>query len=461
MNIISQVVEKDRCIGCGVCVGICPRRALTMGLDADGNLVAQGAGDCADPCGLCIQACPFADGLHHPRELNGELYGPAAQPGAVLEPAVGWHLGAGVGYSTVDGHRERGASGGLATWYLEELLRQKRVDRVAVVRRSVRGDERLFRFRAASTVDEVRDAAGSAYYPVSIDDILRRLDVESGARWAIVGVPCLLAGVRRAMRLQPARFAGILHLVGLACGTLPNSCYTELLVAKSGVRLREAADLRYRCRPLSPQAGNYRFVAWDSSGRTGAGIPYSGLPDYVSRTGLFRCNPCNFCADLFAEAAEICFMDAWLEEYRGIVEGTSIFVSRSAEAAALIEEGRRRGALAVEAIDAAQVRRSQQGQVWRKQVLIALRTPRPDVSPLGVAPLTGVLGRADWWLQRRALKRSKSAWRRFGRPMGGFFFWTAILDLILARGVLDLVGRCRRIVKTAPGRRRQERGDSQ
>ena len=46
-------VNRERCTGCGACVGICPRGAL---------FVADGCADVdeslCDSCGLCIGACP-------------------------------------------------------------------------------------------------------------------------------------------------------------------------------------------------------------------------------------------------------------------------------------------------------------------------------------------------------------------------------------------------------------------
>jgi Fe-S-cluster-containing hydrogenase component 2 len=46
-------ISHDRCIGCGTCVGVCPKGAL---------FVAGGHADVdemlCDSCGLCIPACP-------------------------------------------------------------------------------------------------------------------------------------------------------------------------------------------------------------------------------------------------------------------------------------------------------------------------------------------------------------------------------------------------------------------
>lgn len=47
-------VNKDTCIGCGACVGVCPVGALSM--DGEGKSQCD-EGTCID-CGSCISSCP-------------------------------------------------------------------------------------------------------------------------------------------------------------------------------------------------------------------------------------------------------------------------------------------------------------------------------------------------------------------------------------------------------------------
>ncbi len=48
------VIEKEICIGCGACVGVCPVGALS--LDADGKAEVD-ENLCID-CGACVGVCP-------------------------------------------------------------------------------------------------------------------------------------------------------------------------------------------------------------------------------------------------------------------------------------------------------------------------------------------------------------------------------------------------------------------
>ncbi|MBR2793547.1 MAG: 4Fe-4S binding protein [Solobacterium sp.] len=55
-NIMAVVVDKDVCIGCGACTGVCPVGALA--LDNDGKSECN-ADNCIS-CLTCVGACPVS-----------------------------------------------------------------------------------------------------------------------------------------------------------------------------------------------------------------------------------------------------------------------------------------------------------------------------------------------------------------------------------------------------------------
>ncbi|SMG19652.1 indolepyruvate ferredoxin oxidoreductase subunit alpha [Dethiosulfovibrio salsuginis] len=46
-------INKDTCVGCEACVGICPVEAIAM----DDGKACVDEGKCVD-CGACVSACP-------------------------------------------------------------------------------------------------------------------------------------------------------------------------------------------------------------------------------------------------------------------------------------------------------------------------------------------------------------------------------------------------------------------
>ncbi|MCF0114103.1 MAG: 4Fe-4S binding protein [Erysipelotrichaceae bacterium] len=49
-------VDKDMCIGCGACTGVCPVEAIT--LEDDGKAGCNG--DVCIDCGACVGTCPIS-----------------------------------------------------------------------------------------------------------------------------------------------------------------------------------------------------------------------------------------------------------------------------------------------------------------------------------------------------------------------------------------------------------------
>ena len=50
---MTAFVNKDECVGCGVCVDACPNGAIKM----DGDKAVVDADACID-CEACVSACP-------------------------------------------------------------------------------------------------------------------------------------------------------------------------------------------------------------------------------------------------------------------------------------------------------------------------------------------------------------------------------------------------------------------
>lgn len=52
---MAVVIEKDTCVGCEACVGVCPTSAISM---EDGKATVA-ADSCVD-CGACVATCPVS-----------------------------------------------------------------------------------------------------------------------------------------------------------------------------------------------------------------------------------------------------------------------------------------------------------------------------------------------------------------------------------------------------------------
>ncbi len=429
-NVVGEAVHKGLCCSCGVCAGLCPTDALSMEIQENGDLApCLDAERCSHKCHLCLDVCPFSEGVHNPRKRNLELY--SDQPDAKGNEDIGWHTRSIVGFRRDEVLRKASASGGLATWCLETLLKKDIVTRVAVVRLAKNPDKGFFEFCSASSVDDLRQSSGSIYHPVEISGIIEEINSNREERWAIVGVPCLCAAIRNSRRLRKH----VSFVFGMACGMYQNTFYTEMLLAKSGVDRENIVNIQYRRKSDGALPSDYRFRGTDNRG-SGKEIQYHGLPYFLGKNAYFRLNACNFCMDVFAETADACFMDAWLPAYRQEPKGTSLVVIRNREVSELFQQGLDEGEIWIDEISPEEVIASQRGHVRRKRELIYMRRGMREPDDTGRTKPT-VVEKVNWLLQRRAQKRSKTAWANYGRSKyGRFAFWAHMIDIMLTQSML-------------------------
>ena len=281
-DVISKISNNDLCVGCGVCAGICPSKVLKMSWQDNGDRVPIKIGECPPKCDLCLRVCPFNDQPHNENTLGEESF--ATISGIQYHELVGYYLSSYVGYSTMADHRSCGASGGMCTWMLEMLLNANEVDVVACVGRGERG-ESLFIYHVAKNIAKIRMSASSRYYPIDIADIVRKLQAPGpDKRYAIVGLPCTLKGLRLAMIHLPRVRRRVVFLIGLVCGHLPNRYYTEYLARLSGEMPEKLETVDYRLKKAN-RAGNYYFQAHAQADAHGRPVPFFGRVSHAWEIG--------------------------------------------------------------------------------------------------------------------------------------------------------------------------------
>ena len=55
---MKQVLEYDFCTGCGACLNVCPKKAISPHLDNEGFEMPFINQDICIDCGLCRKTCP-------------------------------------------------------------------------------------------------------------------------------------------------------------------------------------------------------------------------------------------------------------------------------------------------------------------------------------------------------------------------------------------------------------------
>jgi coenzyme F420-reducing hydrogenase beta subunit len=461
-GVIERVVQQGLCIGCGLCAGLCPSGTLAMETVTNGDLVATSIGPCLGGCSFCLAFCPFSGQVPDEGHLAEGRF--TDNPGVQHHPVLGHYLATWAAYSTLDQHRQQGSSGGMVTWLLEELLKKGRVDAVIAVGRE-QEPGRPFGFQVLRRPQDVRAAAGSRYFPVSLEKILSEIESAGDQRYALVGLPCLLKGVEAARRRIPHLANRLTFLVGLTCGHLPNHCYTEYLARLSGLPAEGILQVDYRLKKEASTAADFGFQA-QFGDRWGRLLPFRGKVAKAWTQRHFQFDACNYCEDVFAEVADVAAMDAWLPEYARDPRGHSLLVVRHPEVRDLLLRGEAEGRCRLIEEPPRRIVESQAGAVAFKREGIASRLQIAREKGRSVPPKRTAPGRfpgfRDWveaLLLIRLQQRSKQLWPNYrDRPLAGYharlFLPSAILSfLYFERRLAVAVKNPRRMLRRLFSRR--------
>lgn len=368
MNITDWVVKNDFCIGCGVCAAICPTNNLLIDWSTRGELTPFSSDFCKDNCSLCQSVCPFYDHEFNQNDLTADIFN--VDSTIQKNEYIGYFLKNYIGHSLTANHRLKGSSGGMASWFMETLLKKQIVDRVVLVGECT-GKSCLYHYRVEDTIEGVRSCSGSRYYPVEMSGILRNILMEKeDNKYAIIALPCMAYALRLAMKINPKLRNRIIVIASLTCGQLQNRFYTELLSVESGIPVNQIAKMDYRRQAIDGNALNYLQVPISKDGQDGLPQFNLQLPMHLWQYKFFTLNACSFCDDVFGECADVSFMDAWLPQYIKDSRGNSIIIARTSLVKKLLEKGIREGTCYLKEINPKSVITSQTGVIYKKRILI-------------------------------------------------------------------------------------------
>jgi len=281
-------------------------------------------GDCVS-CGICEEVCPFLNGNANEDDMASECFG--GIEGIMHRPETGYYLNSYVGYAPAPRMRWDGASGGMLTRTLCKLLELDIIDHVITV--SPNPDpEKLFHFVIVSTPDDIKGCAKSAYYPVEISEALRYV-LQNKGRYAVVGLPCVCKAIRLTQKQSKKLHDRIRIVLGIVCGRQQSKYYAQRVSRMAGMTELPVSVCFRNKRERNP-ATNPIFSAFSNDG-TKFEIQFVEGVSELWADGWYTLKSCYYCDDVFAECADVTFMDAWLPEYFRDSKGTSLVISRRPE----------------------------------------------------------------------------------------------------------------------------------
>jgi coenzyme F420 hydrogenase subunit beta len=355
---LDTIKANGLCSGCGLCAGMAVGgdAPIVMRDTAEGYRRPEVVGEVSAELARMIDTvCPGANIRHDPAQHEAEYH-----------PVWGPLIAARLGWSTDIELRRNASSGGGLSGILAHLLASREID--YVVQTAVSSQSPVRNALAISTGrDDVFHAAGSRYAPSSpLEDIGVRLDAPG--KFAFVGKPCDVAGLRQLARYDPRVNEKVSVMIAFMCAGVPSYRGTSALLSAMGVEDESAVvSLRYRgdgwpgFATARLEDGTILTMDYDTSwGRI------------LNRHLQFRC---KICPDGIGEFADIVCADGWYCDADGNplfeeMDGRSIILTRTQRGEAILARAMATGTIATEPLSLQSLGHMQPFQARRKGMVL-------------------------------------------------------------------------------------------
>ena len=300
---ITQVAKDGLCTGCGTCVALCPNEAIKLTIDGKkGIYVPELNEEKCNNCGICYKVCP-GHGVDS-KQLNLEIFG--KEPEDVL---IGNYLNCYIGHSTDYNIRYNSSSGGLVTQLLIFALEEGIIDG-ALVTRMVKDKPLEPEPFIARTKQEIIEASKSKYCPVPVNVALKEiLESEEGDRFAVVGLPCHIQGIRKAEQVnKKLKEKVILHLGLFCCSYGANFLATEYALQRINIRKESVTRIDYREGDFPPGTMSIKLENGAIKTISHTEFWHAAFTPFATWFGPIRC---MLCSDQTCELADISIGSEW------------------------------------------------------------------------------------------------------------------------------------------------------
>lgn len=192
-NLPQLYIEKKDCCGCGACLNICPRNAISMVEDDCGYIYPVIDADKCVRCGMCKKVCAF----QNVKETN--------------EPIEAY-----AGVSKDDNLVKKSASGGVFATIAREILSNGGI----VFGASMQKDWTVSHVKITK-LDDLAQLQGSKYTHSNTGSTFREVKqlLSSGEIVLYSGTPCQIAGLYAYLGKRPEN----LYTVDLICHGVPSN----------------------------------------------------------------------------------------------------------------------------------------------------------------------------------------------------------------------------------------------
>jgi coenzyme F420 hydrogenase subunit beta len=314
MSTINKILEKQLCIGCGLCEAVFGKDNLTMQLQPNGFLAPIIKTPQSEAEQIILRICP---GINIEND----------QPFGKHERIWGKVLESYSGFSTDKEIRTKGSSGGIISAIAIFLLKTKAVDGVL----QVGGDSNDYQrnsLRISKTREDVLACATSRYAPATVFNEILCVLQGSNDTYLFIGKPCDVSGLKNLLNEYPQYKDRFKFFISIVCAGIPSFNATQDVI-------NTFEDVQYPLENLVYRGNGWpgSFSFSDASGNI---FQMSYNDSWGKKLGKKIHFRCKICPDGIGLQADVAVGDAW-ETKNGYPdftdrEGQSLILLRTSKA---------------------------------------------------------------------------------------------------------------------------------
>jgi coenzyme F420-reducing hydrogenase beta subunit len=292
MNNILEIVSKDTCLGCSVCIASCPIDIIHKE-HKDGFLrPILNDDECLSKCTICMDICPSVPKTETIAKKNNSDYF--------------------ISYSKNKNIRQNGQSGGFITQYLIELFENNIIDCAVVAYLDINTihNKNMIIDKTMDYKDLLMKASGSKYTSSVMEEgLVKKLKRYHSI--AFVGLPCQLNAISQIGLLNKKIYCKI----GLVCDRVMSENFSKLFIDKNTI------DFKYRSKEKNGYPGDLKIVSIDKEIFIDKQVRHR-LKFLYTQPQCLECNDKN------AKYADIVVGDNYIAKFKNDKLGTSIIEDR-------------------------------------------------------------------------------------------------------------------------------------
>lgn len=390
---ISYTIKNDLCLGCGICQSACPSNAINI-LVKNGRFIPHiDKTKCKNDrgCHRCHDICPGL-GVDLKRIANEQFTDEQIKSDAW----VGSYLKCFTGHSNNEEIRYHSASGGMVSQFLIFLLEKGYIDGAVVTAFDSR-NELMVHSYIAHNREEVLQAKGSKYAPVSLHGMSQAIKKEKGSRYVIVGLPCHIQGFRKLEEKDRKFKEKIAGYFAIYCSSGRTFYLTEHVFNERGIRKENLTYFAYRDEGCLGY-----LVAKQQDGDPAENINKKNniykerfQSYYHPLRSFFIPRRCLFCIDHYGELGDVCFGDIHIKPYMDDKIGINSLIVRKKKWLDLLEEAQKEGIITLNEITVDTLNASQRmagKKKGRNERFIVLNKRLGHIVPIYDIPLPKKIG---------------------------------------------------------------------